>query len=80
MFAGQLSYFFFFAAFFAFFLVAIFLFSLSIFRWCVTVSHHVVENIKSLKNDVKGKVKVRLLAGCARSVRAITWWREEGGC
>jgi hypothetical protein len=32
MVAGQSTYFFFFAAFFAFFLVAIFLFSLSVFR------------------------------------------------
>jgi hypothetical protein len=46
MVAGQNTYFFFFAAFFAFFLVAIFLFSLSVF-WTVSSGDplHMVENI-----------------------------------
>ena len=67
MVAVQNSYFFFFAAFFAFFLVAIFLFSLSTVSMdVVTVSRHIVEKFKSLKNDVKEKVRVELLAGCTR--------------
>jgi hypothetical protein len=55
-----LTYFFFFAAFFAFFLVAMF----SI----LPLSQRIVaflECIESLKNDVKGKVRVRLPSECA---------------